>query len=318
MLEERKQVLKLAVDEAQAGKQKVLVGQREGLEHAVASMASGVEHARRTAKLCDDYEIMHAYSQIVSGMRGLQDREYELDPNTSASIQFVDTSQGGLAQSLSQHARIVARNVWPSRCTAEGRGLTRCYAGGWSSFTVRAVDRTGEACIDVGDLVEMRLMGMAAEGGLVKEDELEDELELATDVRVVDGGDGTYKCTYSVSKDTRPQMARLEVRVNGGQVFDSPFSISINDRVLKDPLIFSYTRELEVFKVPSDGNYRITTKGAKPADGDGFRLHIENIIPVILNLKCHHRHELCRSFLTGNGAVSDSDERDDSINQISL
>jgi len=217
VLEERKQLLKRAVDEAQAGKQKVLEGQREGLEYAVASMVSGIEHARRTAKLGDDYEIMHAYSQIVGGMRGLKHRAYELHPNTSASISFVDTSAGGLAKTLSQHARILAHNVLSSQCTAEGRGLKRAHPGGWASLTVQAVNHTGEPCSDGGDNVGIRLVGVAAE----------DELDLATDVHVVDRGDGTYKCKYCVAKDTRPQMARLEVLVNGGHVSDSPFSISI-------------------------------------------------------------------------------------------
>ena len=97
------------IEEARTRKKEVLTGQREGLEHAVASMASGSEHAWRTAKLGDEFEVMKAYSQIVTGMRWLRDKEYELHPNTGASIQFVDPSGGDTLQRLAQHWRVVAR-----------------------------------------------------------------------------------------------------------------------------------------------------------------------------------------------------------------
>ena len=70
VLRAREEQLTRDIEEVRARKSKVLAGQREGLEHAVASMASGSEHARRrTAKLGDEFEVMKAYSQIVTGMR---------------------------------------------------------------------------------------------------------------------------------------------------------------------------------------------------------------------------------------------------------
>ena len=50
VLLERKQQLIREIEAAQARKQNLLTGQREELEHAVASMESGGEHARRTAE----------------------------------------------------------------------------------------------------------------------------------------------------------------------------------------------------------------------------------------------------------------------------
>ena len=88
VLLERKQQLIREIEAAQARKQNLLTGQREELEHAVASMESGGEHARRTAELGDDFEVMQAYSSIVNGMRGLREKEYQLQPVTRASIKF--------------------------------------------------------------------------------------------------------------------------------------------------------------------------------------------------------------------------------------
>jgi hypothetical protein len=80
------------IEEARTRKKEVLTGQREGLEHAVASMASGSEHAWRTAKLGDEFEVMKAYSQVTV-MRGYATRSMSCTPPiVPASIQFVQQS----------------------------------------------------------------------------------------------------------------------------------------------------------------------------------------------------------------------------------
>ena len=225
VLRAREEQLTRDIEEARARKSKVLAGQREGLEHAVASMASGSEHARRTAKLGDEFEVMKAYSQIVTGMRGLRDKEYELHPNTGASIQFVDPSGGDTLQRLAQHWRVVAREVKPAACVAEGPGLKVAYTADSSEFTVRAVGYLGERSTDGGDDVQVRIMGVS--GG---QDE-DAAVDVGKDVRVTDRGDGTYACRYEVKGGTPVQKARLEVRVNGWHVAGSPFQVAIEKDV---------------------------------------------------------------------------------------
>ena len=144
-LQRREEVLVEEVKAAAARKQKALAGQREGLECAVASMASGSEHARRTARLGGAFEVMQAYSHIVKGIRELRDRRYELDPCTSSCIEFVDATNGAMSERLARHARVVVRKVRPSACTAElaaeGPGLATELTGTLSAITVRAIDQ---------------------------------------------------------------------------------------------------------------------------------------------------------------------------------
>ena len=150
------------VKAAGARKQKALAGQREGLEYTVASMASGNEHARRMATWGNAFEVMQVYSHIVGGMRGLRDKEYELDPCTSARIEFVYATDGGMSERLAQHGLVVARELRPSACTAQGPGLTRALTGAPSAFTVRAMDHREQPCVQV------RVMGVVRreeEGG---------------------------------------------------------------------------------------------------------------------------------------------------------
>ena len=151
----------------------------------MASMASGSEHARRTAKLGDAFEVMLAYSHIVGGMRGLRQQDFELHPCTSASLLFVDTTDGDMHRNLAQHARIVARDVRASKCTAEGPGIQRAVKGFPATLTVRVMDCQGQPCSDGGDAVRVRLMGVRERGR-----EGDGTMDLATQVGVVDTGDG--------------------------------------------------------------------------------------------------------------------------------
>ena len=202
VLRAREQELMREVEETQARKQKILAGQREGLEHAVASMASGSEHALRTSKLGDVFEVMLAYSHIVGGMRAICDKDYQLHPNTSASIRFVDTSGGSMSESLAQHARIVAREVCPAACTAEGGGLKEICITHTAEFTVQAVDFQGQACTEGGDTVQIKLCGAGDRQVLGHAD-------LTKDAGVVDRGDGTYGCTYSLVAGAHEQEEAL-------------------------------------------------------------------------------------------------------------
>ena len=224
VLRAREQELMREVEETQARKQKILAGQREGLEHAVASMASGSEHARRTSKLGDVFEVMLAYSHIVGGMRAICDKDYQLHPNTSASIRFVDTSGGSMSESLAQHARIVAREVRPAACTAEGGGLKEIFINHTAEFTVQAVDFQGQACTEGGDTVQIKLCGAGDRQVLGHAD-------LTKDAGVVDRGDGTYGCTYSIVAGAQEKEALLEVLLNGGHVSGSPFTLAITKGV---------------------------------------------------------------------------------------
>ena len=197
----------------------------------MASMASGSEHARRTARLGDAFEVMQAYGHIVGGMRGLRDKEYELHPCTSARIEFVDATDGGMSERLARHGRVVAREVRPSACTAQGPGLTRALTGAPSAFTVRAMDHRGQPCADGGDVVEVRVTGVVRreeeeEGG--GGPEAGQAGEVGRQVEVEDKGDGTYSVRYSVVEGAVDgQTAEVAVLVNGGHVSGSPFAVAV-------------------------------------------------------------------------------------------
>ena len=102
--------------------------------------------------------MMQAYSHIVGAMRGLRDKEYELDPCTSARIKFVDATDGGMSERLARHGQVGAKDARPSACTAEGPGLETALTGTpGSAITVRAIDRCGQPCTDVVDKVQVRV-----------------------------------------------------------------------------------------------------------------------------------------------------------------
>jgi len=80
-LRERDAELTREVEETCARKGNMLAEQRETLANAVASMSSGIEHARRTAQLADSgdvFEVMQSYKHIVGGLCAFKDNYYQV------------------------------------------------------------------------------------------------------------------------------------------------------------------------------------------------------------------------------------------------
>jgi hypothetical protein len=82
--------LQQEVEQICDAKQSILAAQRESLISAVQSMNIAIAHARSTAELADHdrLEVLLSYPHIVSVLRGLADKEYELISKTEPAISF--------------------------------------------------------------------------------------------------------------------------------------------------------------------------------------------------------------------------------------
>jgi hypothetical protein len=107
-----------------------------------------------------------------------------------------------------------------ANCTAEGEGLGAAKVGIAASFTVQAVDYTGEARAEGGDRVEVELL--VGGGGEARGGGGGGEGPAAADV--TDNGDGTYLCAYTAAAEG---AALLHVRVCGEAVRGSPFKLAV-------------------------------------------------------------------------------------------
>ena len=250
-LRSRQKQLTIHIEEALARKLKMLSDQRRALLRDVACMNAGSNHAKRTANLNDIFLMVKEHSHIVRGLRRLHSSSYQLMPGTGASITFIDTSDGAMAQSLLQHASIVAKDVsvCPSACVSEGQGIQEALTGCQSSFIVRAVGFDGHTCKDCGDIVQVKLVGTVLHSDTGRQNH-----NLAQDVCVTDKGDGTFACTYFLPVDVPEQLATLQVLINGRHTSGSPFSVAVVEPVAT----------LDIAQAPFGRNgalYYIATKG---------------------------------------------------------
>ena len=96
-----------------------------------------------------------------------------------------------------------------SQCIAKGKGLEEGTVRGEAQFVMTTRNAQGRQCYNKHDRVTVEIRD-------------EQGRECATEVRINDNKDGSYKVSYSPKDQGRYKVA---VKVNGGHVLGSPFTV---------------------------------------------------------------------------------------------
>ena len=102
-------------------------------------------------------------------------------------------------------------NTKASQCVAEGKGLKEGTVMGDAQFVLQTRHSEGRQCYNEHDRVTVEIWD-------------EEGRECATEVQINDNKDGSYNISYSVRDQGR---YKVNVKVNGEHVHDSPFSVQI-------------------------------------------------------------------------------------------
>jgi len=122
-----------------------------------------------------------------------------------------------------------------SQSVAEGKGIQEGTVGVESQFVLTTKNTVGRQCYSKHDRVKVEISD-------------EQGRECATEVRINDNKDGSYKISYSPKEQGR---YKVTVKVNGKHVLKSPFSIEVKLFQLRP--IFSFGKEglyVGMFKSP--------------------------------------------------------------------
>jgi len=103
----------------------------------------------------------------------------------------------------------ILNQVKASQCIAEGKGLQEGTVGGEAHFVLTTRNAQGRQCHNKHDRVTVEIRD-------------EQGRECATEVRINDNRDGSYKINYCPKETGRYQVT---VKVNGGHVLGSPFTV---------------------------------------------------------------------------------------------
>ena len=94
----------------------------------------------------------------------------------------------------------------PSQCIAKGKGLEVGTVGGQAQFVLTTRNAQGKQCNNEHDRVTVEIRD-------------EQGRQCATEVRINDNKDGSYKIIYSAKEQGR---YKVTIKVNGGHVLGSP------------------------------------------------------------------------------------------------
>ena len=109
-----------------------------------------------------------------------------------------------------------------SQCIAEGKGLEEGTVGGEALFILTTRNAYARQCYYKHDRVTVQISD-------------EQGRECATEVRINDNKDGSYRISYSPKEQGR---YKVTVKVNGGHVRGSPFTVEVQPFQVKPVLSF--------------------------------------------------------------------------------
>jgi len=112
-----------------------------------------------------------------------------------------------------------------SQSVAEGKGLQEGTVGVEAQFVLTTRNAEEEQCYNKHDRVSAEIRD-------------EEGRECATEVRINDNNDGSYKICYSPKDQGK---YKVTVKVNGKQVFNSPFSIDV--KLFQARPVFSFGKQ---------------------------------------------------------------------------
>ena len=112
-----------------------------------------------------------------------------------------------------------------SQCIAEGKGLEEGTVGGEAQFVLTTRNAQARQCYDKHDRVTVEIRD-------------EQGREWATEVRINDTNDGSYKISHYPKERGRYEVT---VKVNGGHVLGSPFAVEVQPFQVRPVLSFGST-----------------------------------------------------------------------------
>jgi len=188
-----------------------LTKRKNKIEEQIAVIESSLEKAEKllTASNAEVVQVKKSLEIIIEGV-------YQAEPTggdpegllvrltfveNQKLLNIVNTEEVGSLEILQQ--------TKASQCIAEGKGLEEGTLGSEAQFVLTTRNAQARQCYNKHDRVTVEIRN-------------EQGRECATEVRINDNKDGSYKVRYSPKEQGR---YKVTVKVNGGHVLGSPFTI---------------------------------------------------------------------------------------------
>jgi len=227
-IEAKKQTIFAAVEDQTKKSLESLTTQKTEIEHQIEVIKSSLDKADKVLTRSANAEVVQVKKSLQTILEGVDQttKPTERDlkdlpilvfvPNVKM-LKTVNTEEIGTLKILQQSEA--------SQSVAEGKGLEEGTVGVEAQFVLTTRNAEGEQCYNKHDRVTVEIRD-------------EQGRECATEVRINDNKDGSYKISYSPKDQGK---YKVTVKVKGKDVLDSPFSIDV--KLFQVRPVFSFGKE---------------------------------------------------------------------------
>ncbi|XP_022794166.1 E3 ubiquitin-protein ligase TRIM71-like [Stylophora pistillata] len=199
--------------------------QRIEMEQKVKIIETAVRKSETLLKRSTDAELAKIDKTMNTVMRKeVVDEREEIDCDFETLRRFIFEENEALkAKTIHEGiGRVFTFETKTVQSTAEGKGLTKVIVGIEANFVLTTKNAKGQQCYEKRDRVTVQLKTQQGH-------------DCATEVRVKDNYDGSYKVSYFAKETGR---CLTEVKVNEEEVRGSPFSVQVSPRQFRPVLCF--------------------------------------------------------------------------------
>ena len=213
VIEAKKQNIFSAVENQTTKSLESLTKRKKKIEEQIAVMESSLEKAEKLLTRSINAEVVQLKESVKSIFEVDQAERNDCDPEgLLVRLTFVENQK--LLNLLNTEEIGSLENLYQtkvSQCIAEGNGLEEGRVGGEAGFVLTTRNVQGRQCYYKHDRVTVEISD-------------EQGRECATEVRINDNKNGSYRISYSPKEQGR---YKVTVKLNGGHVLGSPFTVKV-------------------------------------------------------------------------------------------
>ena len=214
-IEAKKQTIFAAVDDQTKKSLESLTTQKTEIENQIEVLKSSLDKADKVLTRSTNAEVVQVKKSLKTILKGVHPettKPTEHDTKDLPTLVFVPNLKMLKAVNTEEVGTLkTLQETEASQSVAEGKGIEEAIVGVEAQFVLTTRNAEGRQCYNKHDRVTVEIRD-------------EQGRECATEVRINDSKDGSYKISYSPKDQGK---YKVKVKVNGKHVHDSPFSIEV-------------------------------------------------------------------------------------------
>ena len=227
-IEAKKHIIFAAVEDQTKKSLESLTMQKTEIEHQIEVIKTSLDKADKVLTRIANAEVIQVKKSLETILEGVDQttKATEHEPEALPTLTFVPNQKLSKIVNTEEIGTLeILHETKASQSVVEGKGIQEGTVGVEAQVVLTTKNAVGRQCYNKHDRVTVEIRD-------------EQGRECATEVRINDNKDGSYKISYSPKDQGK---YKVTVKVNGKHVLDSPFSIEVKLFHLRP--VFSFGKE---------------------------------------------------------------------------